>query len=74
MGEKGEARETTHHDLDHHAPVRTCEAASAERVYQLRDDRPMCLNQSMLVMGFKGGDWFRGLGCRWGVKGSGYSR
>lgn len=32
-------RRATHHNLDHHAPVPTCEPAPAERVYQLCDDR-----------------------------------
>lgn len=29
----------THHDLDHHAAVRTCEPGAAERVHELRNHR-----------------------------------
>lgn len=31
-------RVPTYDDLDHHAPVRACEAAPAEGVHELRDD------------------------------------
>jgi hypothetical protein len=34
----------THHDLNHHAPIRPCKAAASQRVAKLCQDSPASMN------------------------------